>query len=309
VTDKGSRTTGERSARPRRGGLGRGLDSLIPTAPVAAPHEAASDSPYLEVPVHAIDPNPYQPRASIDDTQLDELAESIRQHGLMQPLVVTPSPKGDRWVLIAGERRWRAAKRAGLSTIPILVKDAAPLAMLELAIIENVVRSDLSPLEEALAFQQLIEEFGLSQQQVADRLGRSRVAVTNTLRLLAAPERVQRALSAGQISEGHARAILGLHHSPDQVALLELVVEKGLSVRQTEQLVRDWSREKRTDVSKPPVREPDEIRIEDRLRTALGTRVALKRASRGDGGSITIQFHSDEQLQAIYDRLVGEEHW
>jgi ParB family chromosome partitioning protein len=241
--------------------------------------------------------------------QLDELAESIRQHGLMQPLTVTADREADAWLLIAGERRWRAARLAGLDVVPVLIKEAAPQAMLELAIVENVVRADLSPLEEASAFRQLIDDFDLTQQEVADRVGRSRASVANTLRLLAAPERVREALAAGQISEGHARAILGLPHAADQLALLQIVIDRGLNVRQTEALVRSWSAAGPAgDTGKGP-RDPDEIRIEDKLRSALGTRVALRKGARGGVGSLTIQFFSDEQLQGIYDRLVGEDVW
>ena len=169
------------------------------------------------------------------------LAASIRVHGVIQPLVVTHGPERGRYVLIAGERRWRAARLAGLGAVPAIVKEAAPRAMLELALVENVVRADLAPLEEAAAYRQLIDDFGLTQAAVAERVGRSRVSVTNTLRLLALPDRVQRALAAGEISEGHARALLGLPTAPEQVAALEWVLEKGLSVRQTEELVRRWA--------------------------------------------------------------------
>jgi ParB family chromosome partitioning protein len=243
----------------------------------------------------------------MDRQRLEELADSIRLHGLVQPLLVTRD--GERFVLIAGERRWRAARLAGLATVPAVVKEAAPQQMLELAIIENVVRADLSPLEEAVAYRQLIEEFGLSQTDVAARVGRSRVSVTNTLRLLNAPDRVRDALAASQITEGHARALLGLSSAADQLAVLDQVLERGLSVRQTEDLVRRWvSGNARSKPSEVP-RDPEEVRVEDRLRSALGTRVSFRKAPRGAGGSLTIQFFSEDQLQVIYDRLVGEELW
>jgi ParB family chromosome partitioning protein len=180
--------------------------------------------------------------------------------------------------------------------------------MLELAIVENVVRADLSPLEEASAFRQLIDEFGLSQADVAERVGRSRVSITNTLRLLNAPDQVRDALSSRQITEGHARALLGLGNAPDQLTVLDLVLSRAMNVRQTEAFVRRWL----SGGSRKPenrARDPEEIRLEDRLRTALGTRVTFKKAPRGSGGSLTIQFFSDEQLQSLYDRLVDEEHW
>ncbi|HEV2067843.1 MAG TPA: ParB/RepB/Spo0J family partition protein [Thermomicrobiales bacterium] len=314
MTDNGSRRQarqpGEPAAQPRqrRGGLGRGLDSLIPTRPEPEPSvESDEGKGLLELSIDDITPNPYQPRTHMDRQRLEELAESIRIHGLVQPLLVARD--GDRFVLIAGERRWRAARLAGLATVPVVVKQAAPQQMLELAIIENVVRADLSPLEEAVAYRQLIEEFGLSQADVAGRVGRSRVSVTNTLRLLNAPERVRDALAANQITEGHARALLGLGTAADQLAVLEQVQDRGLSVRQTEDLVRRWMSGNAAIKRDDHPRDPDEARVEDRLRTALGTRVAFRKSAKGAGGSLTIQFFSDEQLQAIYDRLVGEELW
>ncbi len=309
MAENGAPSTQPKSGKTRRTGLGRGLGSLIPTAPDPVDTDiSTTDGPIHSVPIDQIVPNPYQPRTTIERQKLEELAESIRTHGLVQPLVVTTNANGDGWTLIAGERRWRASRLAGLTTIPVVVREAAPQAMLELAIIENVVRADLGPLEEATAFRQLIDEFGLSQAEVANRVGRSRAAVANTLRLLGAPPRLQEALAAQHVTEGHARAILGLTATADQLAVLEQVIEQGLNVRQTESLVRRW-RQPPAGKPAPAPRDVDEIRIEDRLRTALGTRVALKKDTAGRGGSLTIQFFSDEQLQAIYDRLVDEELW
>lgn len=301
---------GSPRARQRRGGLGRGLEALIPSgpAPQAPAADGARDGAPLEVSIDAIAPNPWQPRVHLDRQRLEDLAHSIRTHGVMQPLVVTAADEQDHYTLIAGERRWRAAGIAGLTTVPIIVKDVAPQAMLELAIVENVVRADLSPLEEATAYKQLIEDFGLTQAEVAERVGRSRVSITNTLRLLNAPERVREALMAEQITEGHTRALLGLGSIADQLAVLEIVLDKGLSVRQTEELVRRWLSGARARKPEPAERDTDELRLESRLRDALGTKVALKRSG-GSGGTITIQYYSDEQLQALYDRLVGEELW
>lgn len=303
------RSENKPAGRARKGGLGRGLESLIPVSAPMSPSESSPEpGPYRLIESSSIEPNPWQPRATIDPEELERLADSIRLHGVLQPLVVTPSKDGG-WILIAGERRWRAALSIGLDQVPVLVRDSAPQAMLELAIIENLVRADLGPLEEANAFLRLINDFGLTQQQVADRVGRSRTAVANTLRILAAPESVRAALAANRLTEGHVRAILGLEHSVDQVALGQLVVEKGLSVRQTEALVREWAnRTPRTSAQIQPAAS-DDVRIEGRLRDAIGTRVSLKRGAKGTGGSLTIQFHSDDQLQTIYDRLVGEEHW
>lgn len=308
MTDGQSEQSRPRGSRPRRSGLGRGLDSLIPTS-AASPVTDGVGEAFREVGIDEIVPNPYQPRSRMDREQLEELANSIRTHGLMQPLVVAANQAGDGWTLIAGERRWRASRLAGLSRIAVVVMEAAPQAMLELAIVENVARADLSALEEAVAFRQLIDQFGLSQQQVADRVGRSRASVANTIRLLGAPDQVRDALIEERISEGHARAILGLTHAADQLAVLEIVIDKGLNVRQTEALVRSWADREPTTKAAPLARDADEVRIEDRLRSALGTRVAVRKGSRGGGGSVTIQFFSDEQLQGIYDRLVGEETW
>ena len=294
----------------RRGGLGRGLDALIPAFGEGRP--AAT----LDIDIDAISPNPYQPRVEMDPEALETLAASIRVHGVIQPLVVTHGPERGRYVLIAGERRWRAARLAGLGAVPAVVKDAVPRAMLELALVENVVRADLAPLEEAAAYRQLIDDFGLTQAAVAERVGRSRVSVTNTLRLLALPDRVQRALGAGQISEGHARALLGLPTAPEQVAALEWVLEKGLSVRQTEELVRRWAAGQTPSGAKPaldPMPESDrETALRqafmDGLQRALGTRVGFRPGKEG-GGTLTIHFNSDEELNALYEKLGGEDLW
>ena len=296
---------------PRRGGLGRGLDALIP-----AYGEGAAAA--LDIDIDAISPNPYQPRVEMDAEALETLAASIRVHGVIQPLVVTRGPERGRFVLIAGERRWRAARLAGLGAVPAVIKEAVPRAMLELALVENVVRADLAPLEEAAAYRQLIDDFGLTQAAVAERVGRSRASVTNTLRLLALPDRVQRALGAGDISEGHARALLGLPTAPEQVAALEWVLEKGLSVRQTEELVRRWAAcESPKGGPAPP--EPAARGESDRdaalcqafvdgLQRALGTRVGFRPAKEG-GGTLTIHYNSDEELNALYEKLGGKELW
>lgn len=311
MPDQGPERMPGSAARPRKGGLGRGLDSLIPihasSGSTGSPEQASSA--LIDAPINQIQPNPFQPRGTIDRQKLEDLAESIKVHGVMQPLIVTNDAEHSKYILIAGERRWRAARLAGLSTIPAIVKEAAPQAMLELAIVENVVRADLSPLEEAAAYRQLIDEFGLSQAMVAERVGRSRVSITNTLRLLNAPDQVRHALSSNQITEGHARALLGLGNGPDQLAVLKLVLDRALNVRQTEALVRRWLAGSARTTTADHVRDPEEARLEDRLQSALGTRVSFKRASQGAGGTLTIQFFSDEQLQALYDRLVGEELW
>lgn len=283
---------------PRKSGLGRGLEALIPAAEEA---EAAARG-VIEAPLASIAPNPLQPRAPIRDQDLVELAASIEEHGIIQPLVVSRVPDG--YQLIAGERRWRAARLAGLSQVPVIVKDVAPSEMLELALVENVQRSDLNALEEAMAYRQLIDEFALTQEQVARRVGKSRVAVANTLRLLKAARGVQEALLEDRISEGHARALLGLEQAEAQEAALKTVLKHGLNVRQTEELVRRLLGQDREE--QQPAREvsPETRALEARFREALGTKVNLTRS--GKGGRVVIYFYSDEELDALYERFVEQ---
>lgn len=280
---------------PRKGGLGKGLEALIPAA------EETAAQGVTEVPLASITPNPHQPRAPIRDQDLVELAASIEEHGIIQPLIVTRTPDG--YQLIAGERRWRAARLAGLATVPVIVKDAAPGEMLELALVENVQRADLNALEEAHAYQQLIEEFGLTQDRVAQRVGKSRVAVANTLRLLKAARAVQEALLAEKISEGHARALLALEAPEAQEAALKTVLKQGLNVRQTEELVRRLLGAREEVRPRRPI-SPETRALEARFREALGTKVSLNRS--GAGGRLVIYFYSDEELSALYERIVGE---
>jgi ParB family chromosome partitioning protein len=260
-----------------------------------------------EVALDQIEPNPHQPRRVSGEETLEELVASIKEHGIIQPLVVTQAPTGG-YQLIAGERRWRAARLAGLARVPVVVKEAAPQQMLELALVENVQRADLNPLEEALAYKQLAEEFDLSQSEIAQRVGKSRVAVTNTLRLLQAAPEIQEALIAGQISEGHARALLGLATHEAQVEALALVIKRALNVRQTEALVqslREKAEEKPAAVPKREGSSPEIKALEARFQESLGTRVQLKQGRKG--GRVVIYFYSDEEFQALYERLTGED--
>jgi ParB family chromosome partitioning protein len=307
ASDNGKRPT---AAKSKRGGLGRGLESLIPVAPRHTDHAGQDENVTgaREVPIDAIVPNPYQPRTAIDHARLEELAASIRIHGLMQPLIVTESATDGNYELIAGERRWRASKLAGLGTVAVIVREATPQAKLELAIVENVVRADLSPLEEAVAYRHLIDDFGLSQAEIAERVGRSRVAITNTIRLLAAPEQVQEALALGRITEGHARALLGLGTMTDQVAALGIVLDRALNVRQTEELVRKWALAPERKTQQEPV-QLELAHLEERFRSALGTKVALRHAAGGRSRTLTIEFYSDEQLEEFYNRIAGEDIW
>ncbi len=282
----------------RKIGLGKGLESLIPTAEEG---QLEARQGVLEVPLAAISPNPHQPRSDIREQDLLELAASIEEHGIIQPLVVTETVDG--YQLIAGERRWRAARVAGQDRVPVLVKDVAPSQVLELALVENLQRSDLNPLEEAMAFQQLAEEFELTQKQIAQRVGKSRTAVSNTLRLLTAARSVREALLKEEISEGHARALLGLESSAAQDAALQTVLKQELNVRQTEELVRRLvGREEERRSRRQP--SPETREIENRFREALGTRVSLKR--KGEGGRLIVYFYSEEELAALYERIVED---
>jgi len=273
-----------------RRGLGKGLEALIPSSPGVT-----------EVEVDSIVPNPRQPRQAFDPQALQELATSIREQGLVQPLVVTELEAG--YQLLIGERRWRAAKLAGLDVVPVVVRDVSPQQMLELALVENLQREDLNPLETATAYQQLVEEFGMTQQQVADKVGKNRVTVTNTLRLLKLPAQVKDALLQGEIAEGHARSILRLDSERAQLEMLKQVVKGGLSVRQTEEMVRRRAEKPKA----KPVRDrksPELRALEDKFCQALGTKVNLTRSKKG--GRLVVYFYSEEELQAIYDLLISD---
>lgn len=281
----------------RRSGLGRGLDALIPGS------DRLPTSGIEYVPVDRILPNPRQPRTNFNPEELEELAASIREHGLIQPLILTLGSDAGEYVLIAGERRLLAARQAGLVKVPAMVREASELQRLELALIENVQRADLGPLETADAYRQLVEDFGLSHEEVASQVGKSRTAVTNTLRLLKLSAVVKQALVESKISEGHARILLALPTPQAQAAALKTIIDRGLNVRQTEELVRRLSGEKPPLKVKPAP--PPEIRdLETRLETSLGTRVNLNR--RKKGGTLVIHFYSDEELDALVDRLAGD---
>ncbi len=279
----------------RQHGLGRGLSALIPQ------RHATGASSQVEVPIARVRTNPYQPRQRVDDEELRALAASIAEHGVLQPILVTETLDG--YQLIAGERRLRAARLAGLERIPAVVRQLADREQLEFALVENLQREDLDALESAHAFRQLIDEFGYSQDQVADRVGRARSTVANTLRLLDLDPAIQSAVIERRITEGHARALGGLP-GEHQARVLTSVVERELSVRQTEELVRRL-REPRTAVEAKSARtaDPDLERVEEDLRRALGTKVSLARSRRG--GRIVIEYYSDEELGRLYDRLIG----
>jgi ParB family chromosome partitioning protein len=254
--------------------------------------------------VDRISPNPRQPRTRADPEELAELADSIREHGVIQPLIVTYDEFNDQYVLIAGERRWLAARQAGLDHVPALIRNATDQQRLELALIENVQRADLRPLEAAMAFHQLVEDFGLSHEDISSRVGKSRVAITNTMRLLKLPQAVQQALAEERISEGHARALLALPTPQAQTAALDTILKRDLTVRQTEELVRKLTGKYFPSAPRPAV--PAEYSdLEERLRSRLGTRVSLN--PRKKGGTLVIHYYSDEELGALIDRILGED--
>jgi ParB family chromosome partitioning protein len=295
----GRANAGGLTGAPGRG-LGRGLGALIPRGAGGL----------REIALDRIAPNPDQPRLQIDPAALEELAASIREHGLIQPIVVTRGPEADTYTLVAGERRWRAAGLAGLSAVPALVKEAVDQQRLELALVENVQREDLTPLELAAAYRVLVDEHGLSQEQVAQRMGRSRAAVANTLRLLQLPRPALEALAGGAISEGHARALLGSGSEAGLLSNLARVLREGLSVRETEALVRrsgtpDSPPESSRGSERETRADPELERLADRLREALGTRVQLQPA--GQGGRLVIHYYSDEQLGELVERIAGPE--
>ena len=281
-----------------RSGLGKGLGSLIPTTPAdaAAPVDPGA---FRELPISSITPNRHQPRAHFGEESLVTLTASVREVGVIQPVLVRPSGDGS-FELIAGERRWRVAKRAGLATIPALVRDADELAAVEQALVENLHREDLSPLEEAGAYQQLIEDFGLTHDELATRVGRSRVAITNTLRLFQLPPSIQRLVGEGRLSAGHARALLGTPDRAFQEALAKRVVDEGLSVRAVEEAVRarQGVPERGPTDTKPRLRAPGLLELEELLSERLDTRVKVDMGARR--GKVVIEFASLEDLERIY---------
>jgi ParB family chromosome partitioning protein len=283
----------------KRSGLGKGLDALIPVGSERDP----AGSGILEVALGAIQPNPRQPRSNMDPDQLSDLTESIRIHGVLQPLVVLPPDNMGRYTLIAGERRLRASKQAGLAVVPVIIRATDERGQLELALIENLQRTDLNALEAADGYRQLADDFNLSHEEIAIRVGKSRTAVSNTLRLLKLSAAVREALSSASISEGHARALLALNTAQAQSAALDTIMQQSLNVRQTEELVRRLQGEPRKQKRKKD-RSVEESALEGQLQESLGTRVTLRRGARG--GSIVIRFFSDEELNALVDRLLGE---
>lgn len=290
----------------KKTGLGRGLNTLIPSAPAK---DAESEKilkkeeqikSEIMVPILKVEPNPDQPRRQFDEDSLQELADSIKQYGILQPLIVKKHEKF--YEIIAGERRWRAAKLAGLKEVPVLIRDYAENEIVEIALIENIQREDLNPIEEALAYKRLMEEFSLKQDQVAAKVSKSRVAITNSLRLLKLDQRVQNLLSEEMITTGHARALLAIDYPDQQYETAMKVFDEKLSVREIEKLVKQMSKKKKeTPKEEDKVQEYLFANIEESLKQALGSKVNIK--NRNNKGKIEIEYYSKEELDRLVDML------
>ena len=288
----------------KRPALGRGLSALIPDAADAPPR----DKPF-EIDLDRLVPNPQQPRSVFDEASLDELAQSIRRNGVIQPILARRArtqggaEHRDRFEIIAGERRWRAAQRAGLMKAPVIVRDVPDDRLLEVALIENIQRDDLNPMEEAAAYRRLADELHLTQDAIAAAVGKDRSSVANTLRLLRLPDEVRNLVSDASLSMGHARALLGLESAAAQRELAREIVSKSLSVRETEALVKRHGAPE--PAAKPPAKkDPNTRAAEEKLRFALGTPVEIIR--RGKGGRIQITFTTEEELDRLYEKLTGQ---
>lgn len=288
----------------RRPGLGRGLDALFADSGALPP---TSPRAVRELPVAQLEPNSRQPRDQFDDAELAGLAGSIAKRGVLQPLVVTADPaRNGAYRIVAGERRWRAARKAGLETVPVVFREVeSDRELLELALVENLQRADLNALEEAEAFRALSEEFGLSQQEIADRVGRSRAAVANSLRLLRLPEAVQERIRSGALTAGQARPLLSLGDEKSQVELAARAERESLSARELERIASSGPGRKPAATTKAGGSDPDTVHAVERLTRRLQTRVEISRRARG-GGVLKIHFHSEPELIRLYERLSAE---
>ncbi len=305
--------------------LGKGLGALLPGGGESLPDAAPSGVPpsrlydfqdrarvgrVSDIEIDLVDPNPFQPRQSFDEIALEELAASIRQLGVIQPITVR-AVSGGRFQIISGERRVRAARRAGLEAIPAYVREADTEAMLEMALVENVQREELNPIEIALGYQRLLDECRLRQEEVADRVGKNRSTVANFLRLLRLPPAIQACLRDGRLTVGHARALIPVESEKIQLQMLAKIVDRGLSVRAVEDLVKSWQRKGDRGQAVPPTSSAprsgrDEIQLQaltDRLRSALSTRVQIRPGPAGDGGRIEVAYYSDDDLERLIDLI------
>jgi len=294
--------------KPGRG-LGRGLDALLPSTPAPAPAAPAAEPrsrTYFQAQIEDVYPAPDQPRRRFDDAELDELAQSIRAHGIIMPLVVRPRAGGG-YLLIAGERRWRAAQRAGLHQVPVVVQDVDAREAFERALVENLQRSDLNPIEEAAAYHRLIDELGLTQDQVAERVGKDRSTIANAVRLLRLPPPVREMVEDRRLSMGHARSLLGLETVDDIEQVARAVVARGLSVRATEELVRKKARPEKAarERERPaPAKSPAVRDLEERLTRSLGGPVTLVEDAPGKGGTVTIKYLDLDHLDRLLEKLL-----
>ena len=280
-------------------GLGKGLDTMIPDRITETEQREENVSRETLLPLHEIEPNKSQPRKAFDEESLQELAESIKQYGVIQPLIVQKRDK--LYEIIAGERRWRASRLAGLKEVPVIIKDYTSQETVEIALIENIQREDLNPIEEAYAYQRLIHEFNLKQEELAVRVSKSRVAITNSLRLLKLDERVQQLLIESLLSGGHARTLLSIENPDEQYDTACRIIDKKLSVRETENLVRQLIKGKPTKETAPTDENSFIYQdIEEKLKNIIGTKVSINR-KKNNRGKIEIEYYSDEDLERITD--------
>ncbi len=281
-------------------GLGKGLDALFQTYDNFEDVSKDSDSKILELKIRDIDPNEDQPRRDFNKDAIYELSKSILEHGVVQPIIVKPN--NDRYTIVAGERRWRAARAAGLDKIPVIIRDIDEKEMLEIALIDNLQREDLNPMEEAEGINSLIESYGLTQEQVANRLGKSRPAISNSLRLLKLPTKIRTLLIENKITTGHARALLALDDDKDKVEIAKLIVEKSLSVREVESLVKRTKDNRRNNKKKAKQDKPSYIiELENRMEEILGTKVTIQQGKRK--GVIGIEYYSNDDLERILEKI------
>ena len=288
-----------KKAKPPRSVLGRGLDALIATGPPDVVGGGVQD-----VEIDRITPNAFQPRDHFVADRLDELAQSNRENGIIQPIVVRR--RGEEFQIVAGERRWRAAQLAGLKRVPVVIKDVADEKLLQVALVENIQRADLSPMEMAKAFKLLLEEHRLTQEQVAERVGMKRPSIANYLRLLQLPDAVRDAVDSGRIDMGHAKALLAIENKEAQAQVLQAILRSGLSVRQAELMAQRWKAgDAQADAAQAPKKDPNIAAAETKLQRALGARVRIVRSPRGTG-KIVIRFRSDEELDRLFTALLDD---
>ena len=273
-------------------GLGKGLGALIPEG------EESDRNSIVEIKITDIEANDRQPRKAFNDETLVDLSESIKEHGVVQPIIVRKL--GSSYQIIAGERRWRAARLAGKKTIPAIVKECSDLEVMELALIENLQREDLNSIEEATAYKSLIEEYNMTQEEISKKIGKSRPAIANSLRLLQLPQEIKNMIAEGKISQGHARALLSISGEKKQIDMAEKIIAQQLNVRQIEKLAKDTKQKKKKEVL-PDAYQIEINQLEERLRAALGTKVTIHHKK--NKGSIEIEYYSDEEFDRIFDLL------